>query len=353
MPAATSPVTGAQAQLVRCFVEASHLEPRSPLAVSAGQRGALLRDVRELLLDATQVLESLVRERLGVGGEEDDPDEGSLSGEHWFSPEPRPSPRRDPVGDVAFVAAIHLRRKLRRLQAFDVSSPPEELADAIASGLRQVMKATSTVEPELAAAYSLVPRLDPQTFVQRSLAVRRIYAAFRVRVEDVEGAAPDMVESGRAALRELSADPAFVHVRETDRSALGRLDERLRTWQERRRAGEAPDEVAEQLVSDLKAAAEMLSAVERRQELLQYDLTTLPRVMDHVQQILASERPLLRGHLERVRGVDTAVDRLLMPGRPLMGAAILEQLKRVLDDRLQAAGLTGSTPPALDDKVGE
>jgi hypothetical protein len=332
----STPVRTSQARLVACHVGASLLqggEWKSELI-------AWSADVRTNVHDTIGVLSDLVRER------EARPDvRGDSTGQFAILLDEalegvgqRTSGAGDPVGDIAFIAGSQLRRKAAELDDILGVGREDPRADArltevLGSCLRHVLKATATVEPILAATYGLQPRLSVSEERARSLAVRRAYTQFR---RAVLAASPDRhgLAAVRTALGALFSDPAFRAARPSDRVELQALAGRVEAVSPQ---GDHLD--VERLLSDVTSFATMLRIVDRREVLLIHDLEVLPEVIDHVTALLHAGKPVLRGHLDRIRGIDDRVESLLDPGLQIDGWRLVGELERVWGERRQIAGI--------------
>lgn len=322
----TSPVRASQARLVSCYVRATQLEAQWIDSSAPNRVWSYVRDVQALLADTAAVLTDLVRER--------DTKEFPSAADTTLQ---RPASASDPVGDMAFVACVHLRHKIEENRTYAETSSIATLVEAASSGIRRVIKTTSAVEPVFAASYGLVPRLNSRKYLDRALGVRRAYTTFRVAITTDETQGDSEIARARAALHELIRSPCFRDVRWPDRSSLLALGQRLdQAWQ----LGQ-PNDDARRLVSDVVAFAQMLANIGQREELIEYDLQMLPVVIQQLDELIAAGRPVLRGHLECIRGLDDLVEGLLAPGRPLDGKLLRQHLVRAWGERSRGAGLAG------------
>ncbi len=330
----STPVRTNQARLVACHVGATLLQKNA----AVGDRATWTQDVRTNLADTIRALSDLVREMATRPQRA----VGDSTGQFAIVLDDQVSAgsTEDPVGDVAFIAASHLRRKAAELDEVIAASGSEDaragvrLAESLNSCLRHVVKATTTVEPILATTYGLVRRLTADDVRGRSLAVRRAYTQFRCAIGALDAEAS---EAGAAeqALRALRVDPAARDFRPSDRVEIDALLTRF----ERARGRTADDALElERWLADVTAFATMLRAVDRREELITHDLEALPEVLAHVEALLAAGRLVLRGHLEKIRGIDVQIEVLLEPGKPIDAERLRVELRRVLSERRQMVG---------------
>jgi hypothetical protein len=331
---ARSRVNVGQARLVACHVVAMQLHQQSADRAPEGEAlWVFVSQVKDTLTDTIRVLATIADEAepelLEI-----DPDK---------TQEITPLENRPAVAaDLAFIAGFQLRQKLDQLAQLDRRATPRALRDAAASGIRNVIKAAVAVEPVFARQHQLAPRLDPKINLKASLAVRRAYSAFRLAVQALPTATSDAralrgtLTAARAAIGELARSPSARDLRQCDRSDLLALDARL----DGAIAASADRETSQQILSDVTTFADMLAAVGRRQELLAHDLAALPEMIAELRGLLAQGRPVLRGHVERARGIDDILERLLAPGLVLDGQRLLDELERILGERMRVAGGT-------------
>jgi hypothetical protein len=186
----------------------------------------------------------------------------------------------------------------------------------------------ASVEPAYASSFGLAARLDSRVLLDRAVNVRRAYAAFRRAVSEASDLGGVV-----AAIEELRRSPVHRDLRPSDHDELERLFLRLG-----RAATGTRD--ADEGLADARAFAEMLVGVNARQELIEHDLRVLPVVIAHLEMLVTDGRAVLRGHLEKVRGMDDAVEALLSPGLPIDGARILQELRRVECERRRFARMS-------------
>lgn len=332
------PVHAGQANLVASYVLATQLEEARRGIGSLDGARAHVRAVTELLSDALELIESIA-DAAETPTDVTTSWEGELDGLSTgrFAAVLDETAKRTAVPeDIAFVACVQLRSKLASLRSQSASAGGSVtgLLEAAASGVRQVLKATAAIEPALALRHGMAPRLDARVLVDRSLAVRRALAAFRAVAVREEAAVSDVV----AAFEELRRAPASKHLRPADDAELDRLRARL---------AEAQHDAAAlgPVIADLRTFAEMLGTINARQELVEHDLRALPQVLEQLEGLLREGKPVLRGHLEKIRGLDDRIDAMLVPGRGLDGAALVVELRRAHEERRRAAG-AGYAPPS-------
>jgi DNA-directed RNA polymerase subunit F len=322
-----TPVRSSQARLVSCHHAAGDL-----LKATVELDGAVahLREVQSLMSETRQVFADLLSERAAqavnslattAGVDLDYPErlEGLDAAES-----------ADPVSDLVFMAVVQLRHDAGQLGGCTPATPANAVARIAHLCLRHVRKAAATVEPALAKAHGLTPRLSSTAQLESSLATRRAFTAFRLAVAE-HGATASSLPPIAAVVRALVKSDVFQVVRADDRVELLRIERRLADAL----SATVNDLDASRLLADIRAFADMLSNVNQREELIQYDVQVLPQTITEVEALLAAGRPVLRGHLERVRGVDDRFERLVGSGGTLEASTIVIELRRILAERLR------------------
>jgi hypothetical protein len=223
---------------------------------------------------------------------------------------------REAVEEVAFMADMELGSRQRRLGGLSADASAATVLEECDSCLRRVRKALTAVDAAIAGAEQVDPRLDYTSELESSLAVRRAYAKFRRRI--LEGGEPtedDLYARFRAAGTQLAilvGWDAWPEMRTRDRLLLRSLQHRILDWLR----SPSPDTTAGlRLWSDLSACLEMMTLVNRRQELVEHDAEVLRFAL---------------GRLREARGLDDTTRRLL---------ASLEGLDKTLDLLLAEADI--------------
>ncbi len=334
-----TPLHTGQARLAACHVAATRLQALDWV----NQPERWFRDTRDILRDTIRVLADLVA-AVDTPEANAAPLRGDSTGQFGIQLDAildAPKVTDDRVGDLAFIAASQLRRKLaaledaQRAHEGDPSAPHvlAHFADAIGSGIRHVLRATCIVEPELARVRGLAPRLSMEAERARSLAVRGAYTAFRRTVDAAPEDREGLCEVQRA-LRTLVLDVAYRDARPSDRVQIEALRDRVEDAMALR-VGAAD---SARLLTDVRSFASMLRIVGRREVLMTHDLEVLPQIIGQVRDLMARGRPVLRGHLDGIRGIDDAVEALLDPGRSIDPTQLLAELERAQGERLASMG---------------
>lgn len=337
-----TPVRGSQAKLVASHIRAVQLVA---LLNETHHGGAwpLFRETAKLLQETIDALNELVTERDSLNPpNRDDHQHPSVApiSPSLFTVVEAPNFQSDPCGDTAFIAATQLRRKQTQISTCTQSSAPAALLDGASTGLRNVLRAVCAVEPVLAKAYGLAPRLKMEPLLEASILVRRAYTTFRLSVVHPSDERLDRLMVVRNALYDLARNPAAQHYRLSDRKEIACLQERLETLASEQPQGSVYSTAIEHAIGDVIAFSEVLAGVGRRPELVAHDLRVLPTIIEQVQANLAQGKPVLLGHLERVRGVDDALELFIRTrGVPDSPYLVLE-LNRILTERRRAVGVS-------------
>ena len=213
------------------------------------------------------------------------------------------------VTDVCFAARGELRRVERALAAPTAThddriaaceAAQRKLRRALAAVLQAIGRARNQELPELSA---LAADLDA------AIAVRRTYAKFRrslVRCDPADAAnVRRALRLAAVALAILIGSGDFADVRAQDRRLILGLQHRVLAWAR----GPNTDDDGRALYQDLVTAADLLRAINLRQELAAHDLRMLGRVAaaladDDPARALAAALPALRP----LEGRDDALD---------------------------------------------
>lgn len=213
------------------------------------------------------------------------------------------------LSDVCFASGFELNRAARQLsQAVDVDArlgAAETACRKLYRALHAIFEATRETSAAAARGAQLL-RKRRATELERSLAVRRLYAEFR---HSLRRANDESRESVLTALRYaaggvalLTASPHYGAIRASDRELLRRLRDRLLEWSH---AGK-PASAGLQLLDDIWTSADLLRDINRRQELRAHD-TELMRSLASDSQL---DHAGWLASLERLKGLDDTLDGL-------------------------------------------
>lgn len=212
------------------------------------------------------------------------------------------------VADLAYTAGSELRRAARLL----ARAKPDERAAACGSARRKLRRALAALLGAIGRAQGIGYPLaaDETAELDAALAVRALYTKFRRALPACDPHDPNQV---RRALRLAAVGVAvlvghadFGEVREEDRRLILRLQNRILSWA---RDGAAED-VGARLHQDLTAVADLLRAINLRQELVTHDraalaeLHAIVRAGTPASARLAAALPILRS----LHGLDDLLD---------------------------------------------
>jgi hypothetical protein len=214
------------------------------------------------------------------------------------------------LADVCFAGVLELNRAAQELQHAssedDVLVALETAARKLRRALRAVLEtALLSGETELTGAEQLRGRDGFD--LESTLAVRRLYAAFRRSLRRPQGETAEAVLTAlryaAGGLATLMSSPAYERARISDRRLLRRLHERLLLWA---RSGRAVPSGLE-LLDDVWTCADLLRDINRRQELKVHDAAL-------IRQLTCSASDPSEHWLDQVEplfGLDDALDLLI------------------------------------------
>jgi len=219
------------------------------------------------------------------------------------------------VADVAFIGLLELRQRRERLVRCSVARGVFSELVECDSALRRIRKAVSAADAALARLENRPPTLDFASERQMSLRVRRCYARLRRNLR-IGGDEPQPAEL-HGVLRRIGTEFAILvgrdeypDLRVGDRLQLRSLQTRILQWL----GSSTPDMTAGVGIwRDVAAFVEMLTLVNRRQELVAHDRQVIDSLAIEIDgqaptQVLAAESLERLGALE---GLDPALDDLI------------------------------------------
>ncbi len=215
------------------------------------------------------------------------------------------------VEEMAFVANLEIRQRQERIERAKSYTARDTLLAECDSALRRIRKALAAVDAALSESEGGVAALEFESELAASLSVREAYAKFRDRLAACTRSSQSTYQRLRLAGTQIAVFigwDAYPKVRINDRLLLRDLQARILDW-----LRETPtDEVAGQrLWADLEAFMEMLTMVNRRQELVQHDAMLLRGLLALEDDELSSRFVQLLGSL---LGRDSELDELLHSG---------------------------------------
>jgi len=245
------------------------------------------------------------------------------------------------VGNVAFAACTEIRRVERELKSgVDTHDQRVVACDSARRKLRRGIQALLVAIGQVLDQPVDLSGLDAE--VERALAVRRLFAKFRHSFRPIDphdhGQVRRSLRFAAVSLAVMVGSSDFAEVRAQDRQLLLGLQRRILAWA---RAGGAP-EAGRQLYQDLTTAADLLRAINQRQELVAHDRVVLKRVAEVLAHPGPPERALEAAlpDLHQLVGRDDQLDELVARMRDHRGddEAVLGRLRAAIERCLPPGG---------------
>jgi hypothetical protein len=245
------------------------------------------------------------------------------------------------VANVAFMTRIELRQRLSPLEA-PLGEDGWERVCACAAAIRCITTSLAALDQALCAAEGLPRVIELGAELESSLRVRRLYRKLWRLVDAAGDVGPTDV---RARLRGAGTLLAMVvgrneysRLRGPDRLQMKTLQRRMLEWMAH--PGAEP-RLGVRIWEDFAGFARMLRQVSLRQELVQHDQELLAQLGPALTALPphAAVPPELLAKLERLEGLDDALDALLEDAAPSATRVLHEVLR--LQPRL---GPHDSTP---------
>jgi len=223
---------------------------------------------------------------------------------------------RRAVDEIAFIAQLELRQREDRLSRIRSNQGAVALLGECDSSLRRIRKALNAVDAAIARAESVPPLLDFTSELQTSLAVRRAYAKFCARIlgdgEPTEATLRARFRATGTQIAILVGWDAYPEMRVQDRLLLRDLQQRILDWL--RGGPDASAAAGIRLWSDLAASIEMLTLVNRRQELIAHDGAVVRELFAKGEELEVDAVTLHA--LAAIEGLDKELDELLAAPQP-------------------------------------
>ncbi len=214
------------------------------------------------------------------------------------------------VEEMAFVAQLELNQRLERLLRLKETHSPAVRLGECDGALRRTRKALAAVDRAVSKADGVEPLLDFESELVTSLRVRGAYVKLRQRLRPLEHDDNPVRVRLRLAgtlIAKVVGWDAYAQMRVGDRLMLRDLQTRILSWLGTEQSTAAG---GEQLMADFAAFGELLSLVNRRQELVEHDCAALERAMEALEGGRVSEIPALVAPVRgRCRNVDELLDR--------------------------------------------
>ncbi|MFW5876812.1 MAG: hypothetical protein ACOCXM_08745 [Myxococcota bacterium] len=312
---------------------------------------------REELREAiASPLAQLVREGLALADELEaaratDPEADDMDFDLAFGPmddEPSASPcQQDRQSSHVLAVCFGLRHELAPLetQLSDATATHEQLLVACDRARRKLRRSLTALTHALAQEAGRAVDLSDETDgrVDAAVAVRYMYTKFREALPDCphepdERRVTACLRRAATALAMLCGDGDFADVRLQDRLLLRDLQRRTLAW------GRMPDpREGVRLYSDIRSAADLLRAINMRQELRAHDAQLLLELEARLDELDTDDPELehLIGRMRALRGLDDELDVLLRRAYAHEPLADLVPMIRAVVHRL-ALGCTRS-----------
>ncbi len=227
------------------------------------------------------------------------------------------------IADLAFVARMDLRRRQSRFEAMSAHTDTWEYLEACESICRWVLKTTMALQQVIAEHHGSDAPGDWSTAeIERSLRVRRAYAAFRKHLDpDTPPTAETMHRRMRLVgitLAKLMGQDAYDDMRVRDRRALHELQGRVLDWL-RGKSELTGDGVASgaRLWQDIVGLSSLMMQVNKRDVLCEHDTEILRSTYETLFGGLVPAtrvRSEMLDKLAAVYGLDPALDLCLDAG---------------------------------------
>lgn len=182
--------------------------------------------------------------------------------------------------DIAFIVRFELRSRLRRLLETPVTTEDWSTLEACDAGLRNVIKAGSTLERALCDYLGINHELNFETELQKSLNIRRDYARLRRVVADlsknIECDVEQRLRRGGTQIAMIIGRDHYRDLRVNDRFQIRRFQTNILSWL--RGDSHFDRQKAEKIWQDFATFAELLSLINNREELVTHDRNLLLRL---------------------------------------------------------------------------
>lgn len=243
------------------------------------------------------------------------------------------------VEDVAFLVDLELRQHGERMARISARSSTLMIIGECDSALRRIQKGLGAIDIAIARAEGVPTQLDFSSELESSLHVRRAYARFRSRLV---GAADPTEAELYARMRAVGTSIAvlvgwheYPLCRLRDRLQLRELQQRILAWLRPEQRSDTAGGM--RIWRDVVSFVEMLSLVNRRQELIAHDHARIVELLAQLAKSPPSEDAniddVMRARLDCLEGIDDALDRR-MASRSKLSRGELTRLLEAIAPRL-------------------
>lgn len=234
------------------------------------------------------------------------------------------------LADVCFAGVLELNRATQELQHARSDDDALVALETAARKLRRALRAV--IETALLSGEAELPGTEQLRGrdgfdLESTLAVRRLYAAFRRSLRRPQSETAEAVLTAlryaAGGLATLMSSPAYERARVSDRRLLRHLQERLLLWA---RSGRAVTSGLE-LLDDVWTCADLLRDINRRQELKVHDASLLRQL-----NCATSDTPEhWLQQLDPLFGLDDALDLLIDQSQVDPSPDLVRQLRARLN----------------------
>ncbi|MCB9751104.1 MAG: hypothetical protein H6713_14095 [Myxococcales bacterium] len=242
------------------------------------------------------------------------------------------------VADLAIIARAELAYRHERLREVPADACAWDHIAAISSARRRALRSLALVERAICDHERLACESSwRDEALRRSLEIRRVYAAFRRRLDLARTPAKPGVRArmrrAGVSLAVLVGEDCYEHLRTSDRRTIRALQASVRDWL--RVNGARADRFSicagERIWRELHDFAERTLQVNDRAELREHDAATLQQVADGLLRLDAdADVPsTLRARLRPLAGADAGVDDCI--GAPDCAPVPAETLRAYID----------------------
>ena len=220
------------------------------------------------------------------------------------------------VADIAVVARMELAHRHLRLQQMPLGADSWDYIAVTSSIRRRVLKSVTAIQTAIRRHEGLN---DEDSWfrseLDHSLEVRRVYAAFRRRLQlDRPPSRAEMYTRLRlvgTSIAILVGKDIYEHLRVTDRQMIRALQAKVINWlrKDPTTSGRFPARAGEHIWQDVAACADLLMQVNHRTELRDHDVAALEALADALRRNAPPAECRVR--LAALEGADEKLDQFI------------------------------------------
>ncbi len=181
------------------------------------------------------------------------------------------------------LSAGMLRSKVERIESLNIHIDWLDILEAMASARRCVLKTLIALERCVSDLAGVNSNLDYYSETQKGITVRRLYGELRFELEEAERSNVDVEQALRCAglgIAKMMRLDAYEYFRFHDRRQLLDIKSRLRAWF----SGEHEERSGKHLFDDIRFTVQLLMEINRREELIEYDLKTVKSCIARIEE---------------------------------------------------------------------